>query len=105
MPKEAESLSVVFGHFRLSHPEVPHHAHVFVLEDMAVVEVEPWITCECHLHANGLSGQHKHRVPPPGINDSCTQRVCHVSARPSDHTKLATVHVNGMGGLHAHWVR
>ena len=41
---------------RLRHPEVPHHPHVFVLEDMAVIEVEPGMTCECHLYANGLSG-------------------------------------------------
>jgi hypothetical protein len=93
------------GHLWLRHPKVPHHPHVFVLEDMAVVEVEPGMTCECHLHANGLAGQYQHRIPPPSINDSGTQGVCHVSTCPSDNTKLAAVHMNGMGGLHSHWIR
>ena len=57
---------------RLRHPEVPHHPHVFVLKDMAVVEVEAGMTCEFHLYADGLSGQHQHCIPPTGINDACT---------------------------------
>ncbi len=41
---------------RLRHPEVPHHAHVFVLEDVAVIEVLSGMFCEFHLHANRLAG-------------------------------------------------
>jgi hypothetical protein len=42
---------------------------------------------------------------PSGINQACTQRVRGASARPINHTKLAAVHMHGMRGLHAHWVR
>jgi hypothetical protein len=56
---------------RLRHPEVPHHPHVLVLEDMAVVQVQPGMTGEWHVHANRFSGEHEHRIPPPAVHDAC----------------------------------
>ena len=70
-----------------------------------MVEAQTGMTCERHLQANGFSGEHQHRVPPPAVKDAGTQRVRGVSAGPIDHTTLPAVHVNGMGGFHAHRVR
>jgi len=88
----------------LRRAEVPHHPHVFVFEDMTVVEVQARMMCECDLHSNGFSGEHKDGIPPPAVNDAGTQRV-RASARSIKHTKLSAVHVNRMGGLHTHRVR
>src|SRR5688572_9654430 len=74
-------------------------------ENMTVVEVQASMMCECDLHSNGFSGEHEHRVPPPAVNDAGTQRVRRASARSIKYTKLSAVHVNRMGGLHAHRVR
>ena len=38
-------------------PEVAHHSHVLMLEDVAVIQVKPGMLCEGNLHADGFSRQ------------------------------------------------
>ena len=54
--------------FRLD-PVVAHHSQIFVLEDMAVIEIKPGVVLELHQNLDPLAGQHQHTsLSPSSVN-------------------------------------
>src|SRR5215471_17296784 len=54
--------------------EVPHHAHVLVLEVVAVIKEEALVPLEAHAHAHPLSGLEQEGVLPAAVDETVADR-------------------------------